>query len=1009
MNGTWGDVKPFSEQKVNAYWATQGVNAACFWAGSEPIPQVTTSGPWGGTWTRGSDPTVNPCTGQYGVTWKTCPVDTRFVEQDHLCAPIVDVQRGNKPPKCGDGVGNPIYPLVGAKRESVNTRLQVGREALQLVFDSSRQVIAQADGQSFADAPGFGALWLSSLHRKIVASPNQSIVQVYRGNGQVVSFQVNGTVITGDADLNDRLINVGGLYRYIDASTQSIESYDTVGKLTSVAFANGQSLTFAYSDANTNGSIAPAPGYLIQVTDSFSRSLHLSYSLPIGGIAATDARVTAITDAGGLTTTFGYDAHGNLSQITWADSAVRQFLYEASALPWALTGLTDERGIRFATFGYDGLGRAVSSEHAGAVYRYSVAYDTPPQPLVREVYDSTAKIIYRYHEWQLPINPILTDPTGSAIGLGSASVFGYPHVSTRSQPAGAGCAASTSSTGYDTNGNVAVRDDFNSVRACYSSDLTRNLEVVRVEGLGNTTVCSGVTPVNATLPAGSRKISTAWHPDWRLEVQRTEPTKSTTSIYNGQPNPLNGNATASCAPSAATLPDGKPIAVLCSRVEQATLDANGGKGLTVGGVPASGADASFNNVSLLLHMDGADLGTSFLDSSSVPKNVIANGGATTSTTVSKFGGASLKTQGGGKWLTTPHTAALDLSTGDFTIEMWVYPQSAVGAYVLYNKALSTGYYAHLLFIDTASHLNLRAFDGGTTQIVNLVGTTAVTTNAWHHIAATRSGSTFTTWVDGVSQGTATSTAALRSNSSEVVSIAAYSDGSYAFDGWIDDLRVTKGVARYTGPFTVPSAAFGNSVNGTGGVPSSLDASVPARTWTYTYNQYGQVLTAKGPRTDVNDTTTYAYYTDTTVDHTLGDLQTVTNALGKITQYAKYNKYGQVLRIVDPNNVITDYTYDSRQRVTSVTMGGQTTTYAYDAAGQLIKVTQPDASYVGYAYDDAQRLVAVFDNKNNRVDYTLDNAGNRIAESVKDPANVLARQVTRAMDALGRVQQTTGRQ
>ena len=81
-----------------------------------------------------------------------------------------------------------------------------------------------------------------------------------------------------------------------------------------------------------------------------------------------------------------------------------------------------------------------------------------------------------------------------------------------------------------------------------------------------------------------------------------------------------------------------------------------------------------------------------------------------------------------------------------------------------------------------------------------------------------------------------------------------------------------------------------------------------------------------------------------------------------------------------------------------------------AAGQLTWVTQPDdVSYMGYDYDDAYRLVAVFDNKNNRIEYTLDNAGNRVAESVKDPANVLARQLARVMDALGRVQQTMGRQ
>jgi YD repeat-containing protein len=73
------------------------------------------------------------------------------------------------------------------------------------------------------------------------------------------------------------------------------------------------------------------------------------------------------------------------------------------------------------------------------------------------------------------------------------------------------------------------------------------------------------------------------------------------------------------------------------------------------------------------------------------------------------------------------------------------------------------------------------------------------------------------------------------------------------------------------------------------------------------------------------------------------------------------------------------------------------------------VTQPDGSYVHHSYDDAHRLVAINDNAGNRIDYTLDNAGNRTGEQVRDPAGALARQLSRSIDALGRVQQATGRE
>ena len=83
--------------------------------------------------------------------------------------------------------------------------------------------------------------------------------------------------------------------------------------------------------------------------------------------------------------------------------------------------------------------------------------------------------------------------------------------------------------------------------------------------------------------------------------------------------------------------------------------------------------------------------------------------------------------------------------------------------------------------------------------------------------------------------------------------------------------------------------------------------------------------------------------------------------------------------------------------------------ASDPAGQLLKVTSPDQSWVGYEYDAAHRQTAVKDNLGNRIEYVLDNAGNKTGQSVKDPLGNLARSLARSIDALGRVQQTTGRE
>lgn len=198
-------------------------------------------------------------------------------------------------------------------------------------------------------------------------------------------------------------------------------------------------------------------------------------------------------------------------------------------------------------------------------------------------------------------------------------------------------------------------------------------------------------------------------------------------------------------------------------------------------------------------------------------------------------------------------------------------------------------------------------------------------------------------------------------------------------------------------------------DGSDGVWATVDSTVPARVEEWTYNEFGQVLTHDGPLLGTGDVTTYEYYPSTDVDWTKGDLKLVRNAANHTVSYPKYNKAGKPLQMVDANGVVTDYTYDLRQRLTSVTTAGQTTTYEYFPTGLLKQITQPDNSFVAYEYDDAQRQIAVRDHLGNRIDYVLDNMGNRTAEQVKDPGGALRRSVTRVFDALGRVEQTTGRE
>jgi YD repeat-containing protein len=183
----------------------------------------------------------------------------------------------------------------------------------------------------------------------------------------------------------------------------------------------------------------------------------------------------------------------------------------------------------------------------------------------------------------------------------------------------------------------------------------------------------------------------------------------------------------------------------------------------------------------------------------------------------------------------------------------------------------------------------------------------------------------------------------------------------------------------------------------------------SRLWTYSnYDAYGRVGTVNGPRSDVTDTTSYAYYANTSGQgNNRGMLYTVTNAAGHVTTITSYNAHGQPLSITDPNGLVTNLTYDARLRLTARQVGNEVTLYDYDNAGQLIKVTMPDGSYLEYTYDNAHRLTGIQDGQNNKIFYTLDNAGNRTLEQYVDPANLLTRMRTRVYDALSRLKQDIG--
>lgn len=190
---------------------------------------------------------------------------------------------------------------------------------------------------------------------------------------------------------------------------------------------------------------------------------------------------------------------------------------------------------------------------------------------------------------------------------------------------------------------------------------------------------------------------------------------------------------------------------------------------------------------------------------SMKNNLETVGNAQISTSVKKFGTGSMYFDGNGDYLTPASRDAGVFGTGDFTVECWVYatgaPQSNQVIWNCNQYPNTTGLY--LAYYGSGS--TQISVAGGGSSYINASGGWSL--NEWHHVAVVRSGSTMTLYIDGTSRGSATFT---NNCSDGLVFIGRpYDVANYMMQGYIDELRITKGVARYTANFTAPTAPFPN--------------------------------------------------------------------------------------------------------------------------------------------------------------------------------------------------------
>jgi RHS repeat-associated protein len=504
------------------------------------------------------------------------------------------------------GFGNPIFGEDGTKHQN---EIDYTDPAGLLTFER----LYRSDRGGFYNNFQSAVIGLYTNTSSFILSSFAPSYEATDVNGDMVSWSLMGAEdSSGEVDLTspagysnrfnwsgtagsalspsvvDKLgqVTVNGNVEWIWTRSEEglIESYDLNWNLISRQYNSGQVVTYGYSDSSTPQTVAPDAGYLISVTSSFGRALTFTYD--------SKGRIASMTNPEGGVTTYGYVDPGpdqttpcgsgtcsTMATVTYPDGNQRQYFWNEAAdisnpsasAPALLTGIVDESGRRYATFGYNGL-YAVSTAHAVTAQ------------------DPSGVENYSFSNFTLGKSVTVTDPLGAVRNYQYASEGGTTSLLLKTQPACPGCTSVSEAFGYDSSGNRISSADFNGNSTCSHYDTTRNLELIRLEGLSPGGTCpSTLSGYQPTSGSTQRLISTTWHPNWPLPVRIAQPGKITTRIYNGQPDPFNSGSIASCAPSSAALLDGEPIVVLCKEVDQATTDSTGGAafGATLqSGIPA---------------------------------------------------------------------------------------------------------------------------------------------------------------------------------------------------------------------------------------------------------------------------------------------------------------------------------------------------------------------------------------------------------------------------------------
>ena len=779
--------------------------------------------------------------------------------------------------------GNPINIALGYKKQ-IETDYAGGLLSFTRVYRSD----------STWTSGVMGARWYHNFDRvlNVITTPESNTVDITDASGAVTVFKEDtsaGTWEAVDADITTSFANTydgssvhdGYLYT---TNGDTREYYDLAGLLQRIEYRGGQALDFAYDGSNR----------LSSVTNENGKSLTFSYN-------GSSKIASVVTPAG--TFSYAYDANGNLISVTKPDTKTRIYHYENASFVNALTGITDEKGIRFATYAYDGNGLAISSKHAGDVEYHQIAYNA----------DGTVTT---------------TNPLGKETIYTFQTINGVRKIVNVDGQASTNCPAAGKSFAYDANGLVSSKTDWKGNTTTYQRDSRGYVTSVTEDAYGANARTTSIT-YDATYRLPDVVTETGKTTDYDYDSDgrvtsvtvtdtATGETRTTTYSYNA--NTVDGNGNIVLGKLASV--DGSRTDV--SDITSFTYDSN---------LRLIKVTNALGHVSEILTFDAANRPLTIKDANGVVTTLVYDslGRLTSSTKDSATTTYAYDANGNVLSITDPVGVVI------------TYAYDNAGRLTSITDALGNSI---TYTLDNASNITKEEYKDSSATL---------------KYTASKVYDELSRILDSVDANLDKTSYAYDVNSNlTTITDGNYNATSFAFDGLDRLVQATdalSGITSYaindldqtTGVTDPRSNTTSYSYNAFGDVLTRV--SPDTGTTTYSYDKAGNVTSstdARGVVTNysydaINRLASVTYPSDSTLNQSF----TYDAATG-----CGYS-IGRLCSVSDASGTAS-YIYDAKGRLTNVSeVRGSltfTTAYGYDASGSLTSITLPSGRVVTYALD-----------------------------------------------------------